>query len=333
MDRRRRIGRHTGHGDAHFSAAAACRRGLIDSLAATAKSSLVQAIVYFLRAQRYDSLASRVSAPVVPAHSEGFTMHVVRRLIMIALMAVSGISLTVEATSFSIDQSDLWWNPNEAGWGIQFVQRGSTMFATMFVYAQSTAPTWYSATLTSTGGLVWSGDLYATTGTGYATAPFNPASVVLTKVGTMSWSASAVNSGTLTYTVGGVQIVKSLQRQLIALDDFSGIFGGASHRTVTGCTNPLSNGTVELAGSIQVTQSGAAVTINDGFCSYAGTVSQQGQFGQMTGTYACLSGEFGTTTISELSVNRSALSGRLIAQSSNTGCTTNAWFGAARHAD
>jgi hypothetical protein len=41
------------------------------------------------------------------------------------------------ATAYSTDQSDLWWNPNESGWGMQVVQTGSVIFVTMFVYDQN----------------------------------------------------------------------------------------------------------------------------------------------------------------------------------------------------
>ena len=47
---------------------------------------------------------------------------------------------------------------------IQFVQRGSVIFATMFVYDQFNIPIWYTATLNSVGNLTWTGDLLLTAG-------------------------------------------------------------------------------------------------------------------------------------------------------------------------
>ncbi len=61
-------------------------------------------------------------------------MKSIRFTLAILFLAASSFVGTTWATSFSNDQSDLWWNANENGWGIQFVQRGSTIFATMFVY-------------------------------------------------------------------------------------------------------------------------------------------------------------------------------------------------------
>ena len=102
------------------------------------------------------------------------------------------------ATSFSNDQSDLWWNPDENGWGIQFVQRGATIFATMFVYDSARNPTWYVATMNGSaagGVLTFTGDLYATVGPWFGTVPYDPASFGATKVGTMTWTKSSGEPG------------------------------------------------------------------------------------------------------------------------------------------
>jgi hypothetical protein len=42
------------------------------------------------------------------------------------------------------DNTDLWWNPAESGWGLNIVQHGSTnIFATWFVYGADGNPEWY----------------------------------------------------------------------------------------------------------------------------------------------------------------------------------------------
>jgi hypothetical protein len=83
----------------------------------------------------------------------------------VVLAVASVITPLASATKFSADQSDLNYIAAESGWGLQLVQRGSVIFATMFVYGSSTDPTWYVATMNPLGApLNWSGDLYATTG-------------------------------------------------------------------------------------------------------------------------------------------------------------------------
>ena len=72
------------------------------------------------------------------------------------------------------DQSDLWWNAAESGWGMQIVQEGNASFATLFVYDAQGQPTFFTATLAADSPASWSGDLYLTTGPFYAAATFDP---------------------------------------------------------------------------------------------------------------------------------------------------------------
>ena len=58
-------------------------------------------------------------------------MKFIRPILAVALLVALGLVRPAWATSWSNDQSDLWWNASENGWGIQFVQRGSTIFATI----------------------------------------------------------------------------------------------------------------------------------------------------------------------------------------------------------
>src|SRR5206468_3246327 len=42
------------------------------------------------------------------------------------------------------DYSDIWWNANESGWGLNVAQRANgNMYATWFVYAADGSPMWY----------------------------------------------------------------------------------------------------------------------------------------------------------------------------------------------
>src|SRR5438552_11226006 len=101
-----------------------------------------------------------------------------RPLLGATLFAIASVLCPVWATSFTTDQSDLWWNPAESGWGMQLVHRGSVIFATLFVYDQSNKPIWYVATLNYSGSnLVWTGDLLLTNGPWLGTVPFNPNAV------------------------------------------------------------------------------------------------------------------------------------------------------------
>jgi hypothetical protein len=260
----------------------------------------------------------------------------VRVLFAAILFAAMSFAAPARATAFTTDQSDLWWDPAESGWGIQFVHRGSVMFATIFVYDPSGIPIWYTATLNYAGNLVWTGDLYLTNGPWFGTGSFNPDAVGRRKVGTMNWNATTTRHGTLTYGVDGITVGKSLTRQFIANEDFGGRYGGGIHVDTTGCANPAFNGTTENLGILDIAQSGQAMTLTTfpatlGSCSYSGTVDQAGQMGTVSGSYVCGNGENGVFQLFEMQVNISGVTGRLTTDSNTAvGCQSTGWFGGMR---
>ena len=69
------------------------------------------------------------------------------------------------AATFSVDHTDLWFSPSESGWGVNLVQQGNVLFATLFVYGSDETPRWYVASdLESADGVNFSGTLYRATG-------------------------------------------------------------------------------------------------------------------------------------------------------------------------
>ncbi|MGH8850099.1 MAG: hypothetical protein ACREYD_03805, partial [Casimicrobiaceae bacterium] len=92
-------------------------------------------------------------------------MRLLRIVVTALLVAVAGSATPALATSFSTDQSDLYYIPTEAGWGIQLVQSGPIIFITMFVYDSAGKPIWYVGTIYPTATpLLWEGDIYVTNG-------------------------------------------------------------------------------------------------------------------------------------------------------------------------
>src|SRR5438270_8602243 len=102
-------------------------------------------------------------------------MRVTTRALRALLVAMFlGVSVTAGATTASDNYSDLWWIPNESGWGANVSQQADVMFVTFFVYGPTLQPVWYGATLnlqgTATdGSVLFSGDLYQTTGPYFGT--------------------------------------------------------------------------------------------------------------------------------------------------------------------
>jgi hypothetical protein len=97
-------------------------------------------------------------------------------LLLIACL-VSGRANAAATTNFS----DQWWIPDESGWGASVLQQWDTLFIDLFVYGTDNKPTWFVAAATlqsaTAGHVVFSGDLYATSGGANFGAPFNRATV------------------------------------------------------------------------------------------------------------------------------------------------------------
>lgn len=265
-------------------------------------------------------------------------MNAHRRVACVLLVAAVLLAPPAYATAFSTDQSDLWYIPAESGWGMQLVQRNGVIFGTLFVYGTSGTPTWYVATMDYIGGgLVWTGDLYATTGPYFAAVPFNPADVAATKVGTMTWVAQSVDTGTLTYVVNGVTIVKNVVRETLVNDNFDGFYMGGLQEVVSGCANAALDGDFARLGNIHFVQNVTAVSISmvgptGAACSFNGTLSQSGQMGAVQATpISCSDGSLGTVSFDELQVTPSGLTGTFaVSFTSPPGCQATGSLGGVR---
>jgi hypothetical protein len=261
-------------------------------------------------------------------------MKSLRHAACVLLAAASLLASPAYATSFTTDQSDLYYIVAEQGWGIQLVQRGSVIFATLFVYDVNGNPTWYTATMDYTTNLTWTGTLYATMNGTYFASPWNPRTLLVNPVGVMTWSAPLIDGGTLTYIVNGVTVVKNVVRQTLVFDDYSGHYAGYVHREFAGCPN---NSTAEVPRITDITQNGTAINILETFpslggsCTFIGTVSEFGQMGDFQGTYVCSDGSGGTSEWLEVQVTRSGLSNRhMIGYTNPPGCQENGYFAGAR---
>ncbi|HEX3061865.1 MAG TPA: hypothetical protein VHP55_04320, partial [Usitatibacter sp.] len=80
----------------------------------------------------------------------------------VAFLATLAVSLPAAATSTGIDYTDQWWGGQaEHGWGVNFIEQGTTIFATLFVYGQDQTPRWFVATMQGSGAS-FSGPMYST---------------------------------------------------------------------------------------------------------------------------------------------------------------------------
>ena len=120
---------------------------------------------------------------------------------------------TPPAIAPAFDFSDLWWNPNESGWGLNLVQHATNqVFGVMYTYEAPNRPLWLvipGGTWTS--GLQFTGTIYRVNGP--LVSAFDPAKVNVKAVGTATIVFSDRDNGVFSFTIDGVQVSKTITRQ------------------------------------------------------------------------------------------------------------------------
>jgi len=209
-----------------------------------------------------------------------------------AFVTAITLSAPAMASTFSVDYTDLWGGgqpaPTENGWGLNLIQQGDVIFATMFVYGSDNTARWFSATLTG-GPSIWTGALDQTTGSFYGTT-WNNSSVTHNVVGTMSVSFNSGAAGTLTYTASGVTVTKQISRFTFRAPNLAGRYLGGAVATCT------SGQQILIFDTLTISQTGTNVAMQVDFfngngqqsrCTYSGGINTTGRSGSINGTYSC----------------------------------------------
>ena len=248
-----------------------------------------------------------------------------RLLLAILLCAAAG-------GAAATDYTDIWYDPPEAGWGVNIVQSDNFMFMTFFVYGSDNKPTWFTAQVNQDASGNFTGTLYATMGTyfampwiGYTGGP----------VGTVSFQPTDPYTARLVYTVTGLATVtKNIQRQPLTPIAIGGSYSGGVTLSQSGCAN---SGTGSINVDIAVTQTvnnngPASLVLNYPgglMCTFTGNLIGWGKLYQMpSATYTCNSTPPRNTTarLDELVATAYGIEGRWSAPVEG-GCTESAIFG------
>jgi hypothetical protein len=266
-----------------------------------------------------------------------------------ASLALAAFVLPASATSTGIDYTDQWWGgQSESGWGVNFIEQGTTIFATLFIYGQDNTPRWYVATLdvTSNSTPTFAGLLYSTTGPYFGAGTFDPTQVHAAAAGTMTVVFSDAYGGALNYIINGTQVNKSIVRQSFKANNMAGNYMGGLAATASSCTGSGVNGAVFMNGGIAVTQTGqnlsTAVTFYNGagyltVCTFSGVLGLQGVLGQVSGgAFSCTinvngtatAGPKGTFNLDAITMTQSGFSGTF--SGSDGSCALNGYLGGAK---
>lgn len=261
----------------------------------------------------------------------------------LAALAVLCVALPARATTYSTDFTDLWFNENESGWGVNVIQQYNTMFATLFVYGPDTAPRWFVAPdiEPSPAGSqnVFTGQLFQTTGPSFTATTFDPNSVTKLFVGTITFTFDSTTSGTLQYVVNGAPVTKRITRQTWRNNVLTGNYLGGLTANGTNCTG-VANGPILIFQTLTVQHSGAQVSMKVDFnassgpatCTFSGPYLQAGKLGSITGTWSCSVGgsatNAGSFTLGSIEANTNGLTGKF--HGTDQFCTYDGQFGGVR---
>ena len=229
----------------------------------------------------------------------------------------AGASLPASAGQYS----DLWWNPQESGWGVNVVQQLETAFVTLFVYDADGRPTWYVApaariTHYGTSGPLFQGTLYRTRGPWHG-GTFDPRQVEAAAVGSVDLEVLARNRMRVHYSAEGVSVVKDVVRQTwdqpIVGANYTGQF--ALRQLPAAGGPPI--GTREYPGDVLVHFDAGQgfMRVDDPLrrCEYRGPYEITGKLIRFSGTYSCTTGDGaqGTFEVNDLEVSANGVTGYL----------------------
>lgn len=253
-----------------------------------------------------------------------------------AMVAALGFCLPASATSYGTDYTDLWFNPNESGWGINLIQQYETLFATLFVYGADNSARWFVASDLRGSQNSFTGTLYQTTGPAFS-APWTGGQPPVA-VGSMSISFSGPSAGTLTYTVNNATVSKSIQRQTWRPNNIGGNYIGGMTAIASNCGNSADNGFALITGLLTVQHGGgssASMRVDfrnaagtSATCTFSGGFTPEGRLATVSGSYSCTLGSNGTFTMREVDVTRSGFTATFTG--SDQFCTYNGYFGGVR---
>ena len=110
--------------------------------------------------------------------------------------------------------ADLWWGGDaQNGWGVVISQQYRTLFSVWYTYDSSGRTQWYTIPGgTWTAANVFTGAAYRTTGSAWVGSTYNPAALVVTPAGNVTFTFTDAHNAVMTYDVDGVSQTKTLSR-------------------------------------------------------------------------------------------------------------------------
>lgn len=236
----------------------------------------------------------------------------------IAAAAAAFFASAAHAGSYT----DIWFDPQQPGWGVSIVHQDENAFATLFLYGPDGRPTWYVASDAHAiafsgidGSPLFHGTLYKTEGSWFG-APFDAARSRTTPVGELYLEARGKDRIRLEYTADGVSGARIIQRFSFEQPIVSGGFEAQWRLQQARAGQRI--GILLLNGELlmQFLDGQAEVTVLDQFgrtCVLRGPYTLAGKLVNASGTYSCNKGETlaGTFALSDVEATAHGVTGFL----------------------
>ncbi len=249
------------------------------------------------------------------------------------LLAGLLLAFAVIRPAAATDWTDIWWNPNESGWGVNFVQASDFIFATFFVYGPGNQPIWYTGQMSVDNNGVWSGPLYQTTGT-YLGIPWNTNDRTATQVGTVTFTPATSYAGTLTYNVNTTNVTKQITRQTLKAIPLGGKYSGAYLSVFSNCNDTSFNTGQTYFANINVSQtaSGNLTLVFDSNApsTMSGTWTQEGLLYRIPNASYTLAGKTMVAQVTQIKATAQGIEGQWTANvgAAYPGCIEQGYFSA-----
>lgn len=236
---------------------------------------------------------------------------------------IAAAALAAAAThSQAGNYSDLWFNPQEPGWGVQVTEQVETAFVTFYTYGADGKPTWFVASdaqviaYSGAGGFpLYSGTLYKTEGTFHG-QPYQPGASRVIPVGTLQLEVLGKDRMRVHYTAEGVSGVKEVQRLAVAQPVELANYSAKLALRQVRAGQPF--GTLELQSEVLLhlnAETGQGYLRADDQlgrrCEFRGPYQVTGKLVRMTGAYECNAGDqrAGTFELSDVEVTAHGFTG------------------------
>ncbi len=128
-----------------------------------------------------------------------------------SLALIGALLLPPLAHAGKTDYTDVWWNSQQSGWGMNLARQDNSIYATLHAYDSNGTPLWYVAYLDEQNDNSFAGNIYSFTST-QTNAPLSPSQAKPALQGTLAFVPFSASEGLIRYNINGQQGEQPVKR-------------------------------------------------------------------------------------------------------------------------